>query len=63
MSTFEEIQEVYLSDIANQSKVLRTKNGILPFLDGNLNGRVHRFWEGIPVEDIRVSDQLDGDEQ
>jgi hypothetical protein len=34
MSTKKEIREVYLSDIGKQSKVVRSKCGILPFYAG-----------------------------
>jgi hypothetical protein len=63
MSGLKEIQEVYLRDIALMSGAVRKKRGMIPFLDGINNCRVHRLLDGIPVEDLRVNDFRDDSEE
>lgn len=47
MSESEEIREVFYGDIATKSRIVRTKQGILPFLDGIDGCRIIDLYWGV----------------
>lgn len=51
ISTDEEIREVFESDIADKTRIVKSKHGVLPFLDGLESMQIEELLFGLVDED------------
>jgi hypothetical protein len=56
MSSTEEIQEVYESEIANKTKIVYNKFGKPPFYDGFEGFHLEGLFDGLGIEQIKCSE-------